>query len=316
MTLQTKITLLTSSTVIVICVFSLIIADRIMQNAFDSELTDKGVILAETFAESISKQVIDNDVLEATEVLNKIVCRTKNLKYAYIIGFDGQPLAHTFKKGFPKTLLDYEYHHTPKNFPYHQRYLLQEKPIFDVAYPLIKGLKAHVHIGINESFQQKRYVLLRKHIAFLSIVVIIIGILLSFLISRQIIKPLEKLTEHVHDFGEGTLKDTIKINDSGPEVSQLSKSFNKMIFLRKQAEKEKDKVIIDLTKALKEIKTLRGILPLCSYCKKIRNDEGYWEQVDVYIHKHSDADISHSICQDCTKKHHPEEYKALFPEEK
>ena len=75
---------------------------------------------------------------------------------------------------------------------------------------------------------------------------------------------------------------------------------------RKQAEKEREKLIKELQKALKEIKTLRGILPLCSFCKKIRDDKGYWEQVDVYIYKHSQADISHSICPDCAKEHYPD----------
>jgi len=60
-----------------------------------------------------------------------------------------------------------------------------------------------------------------------------------------------------------------------------------------------------LQKSLDEIKTLRGILPLCAFCKKIRNDQGYWQQVDAYIHQHSEADISHSICPDCIKTNYP-----------
>jgi len=75
---------------------------------------------------------------------------------------------------------------------------------------------------------------------------------------------------------------------------------------RIQAEEEREKLINKLQKAIKEIKTLRGILPLCSYCKKIRDDKGYWEKVDVYIHKHSQADISHSICPECAKEHYPD----------
>jgi len=65
-----------------------------------------------------------------------------------------------------------------------------------------------------------------------------------------------------------------------------------------------------LQKALDEITTLRSILPLCSYCKKIRDDKGYWEQVDVYIHKHLQTDISHSVCPECAKEHYP--YSELF----
>jgi hypothetical protein len=68
--------------------------------------------------------------------------------------------------------------------------------------------------------------------------------------------------------------------------------------------------ILKQKKTLKEIKILRGILPLCSFCKKIRDDKGYWEQVDIYIHKHSQADISHSICPECMKEHYPKlQYK-------
>ena len=65
----------------------------------------------------------------------------------------------------------------------------------------------------------------------------------------------------------------------------------------------------DLSDYLSEIKTLRGFLPLCSFCKKIRDDQGNWEQVDVYIHKHSDADISHSVCPECAKEHYTDSYE-------
>lgn len=69
--------------------------------------------------------------------------------------------------------------------------------------------------------------------------------------------------------------------------------------------------IINLKKTLAEVKTLRGILPLCSFCKKVRDDHGYWKQVDVYIQRYSDADISHSICPDCMKENYPEEFEAI-----
>lgn len=78
----------------------------------------------------------------------------------------------------------------------------------------------------------------------------------------------------------------------------------------RNAEMEREKLIEKLEKALEEIKTLKGIIPLCSFCKKIRNDKGFWEQVDVYISHHSDADISHSVCPDCLKEYYPDSYVA------
>jgi PAS domain S-box-containing protein len=75
---------------------------------------------------------------------------------------------------------------------------------------------------------------------------------------------------------------------------------------RKLAEQEKEKLIAELKKALKDVKQLSGLLPLCSHCKKVRDDKGYWNQIDAYISKHSEADISHSICPDCAKKYYPD----------
>ena len=69
--------------------------------------------------------------------------------------------------------------------------------------------------------------------------------------------------------------------------------------------------VAKLEKALVEVKTLRGILPICSFCKKIRDDDGYWNQVEVYVKERSDADFSHSICPVCMKKHYPKEYEAI-----
>lgn len=62
----------------------------------------------------------------------------------------------------------------------------------------------------------------------------------------------------------------------------------------------------DLKLALSEIKKLRQIIPICAYCKKVRNDEGYWQQVGDYIHSHLDIDVTHGICPECLKKYFPE----------
>ena len=61
-----------------------------------------------------------------------------------------------------------------------------------------------------------------------------------------------------------------------------------------------------LENALNEVKTLSGLLPICSYCKKVRDDKGYWKQIENYIQEHSDAQFSHSICQECASKYYPD----------
>ena len=77
--------------------------------------------------------------------------------------------------------------------------------------------------------------------------------------------------------------------------------------------------IRDLTRqkqAEEEINTLRDILPICLFCKKVRDDKGYWEQVDIYIHKYYDADISHGICPECAKVHYPKEFEVIMNKNK
>lgn len=68
---------------------------------------------------------------------------------------------------------------------------------------------------------------------------------------------------------------------------------------QKELEDEKDKLIKSLQDALNEINVLRGIIPICSYCKDIRTDEGVWEKIEKYISEYSDAIFSHGICPDC-----------------
>jgi len=75
---------------------------------------------------------------------------------------------------------------------------------------------------------------------------------------------------------------------------------------RRQAEKEREKLVHDLQKALSEAKTLKGILPICASCKKIRDDQGYWNQVESYVREHTEAEFTHGICPECREKLYPE----------
>ncbi len=75
---------------------------------------------------------------------------------------------------------------------------------------------------------------------------------------------------------------------------------------RKKAEMELQEINLELLQAMKQIKTLRGIVPICMHCKKIRDDSGYWNQVEVYVRNHTEAEFSHGLCPDCTLKLYPE----------
>ena len=75
---------------------------------------------------------------------------------------------------------------------------------------------------------------------------------------------------------------------------------------RHRLEAERERLIQDLETALEHVKTLRGIVPICAACKKIRDDQGYWEQVEAYMSRHTEANFSHGICPDCARAWYPE----------
>ncbi len=75
---------------------------------------------------------------------------------------------------------------------------------------------------------------------------------------------------------------------------------------RVHLEEEREKLIAELKQALSSIKRLKGLLPICSSCKKVRDDKGYWNQIEAYVSEHSDAEFSHGICPDCAQRLYPE----------
>ena len=95
------------------------------------------------------------------------------------------------------------------------------------------------------------------------------------------------------------------VKDAAGQILGAS-SIARDITERKREEAERLQLIHELTSALQRVKTLSGLLPICAACKKIRDDRGYWQSVEVYIRDHSDAEFSHSICPECMTKHYPE----------
>jgi len=88
-------------------------------------------------------------------------------------------------------------------------------------------------------------------------------------------------------------------------VEERTALLAKEIEERKRAEAECEVVIAELRDVLSNVKHLRGLLPICASCKRIRDDHGYWNDVEEYIRKHTEADFTHGICPDCMNKLYP-----------
>ena len=196
------------------------------------------------------------------------------------------------------------------------------------TFPGIKGRPALlISSKIPRKIVTKGHTTIRHAIYSIILAGSVILVVMLLLLNRTVFNPIINFSNHVLSIrktGDVSVrlsshrKDEIgiltsefdnmleQIEKESLELEEVNAELQEDISKRKQVEKEREKLITELQTALAEVKTLRGILPLCSYCKKIRDDKGYWEQVDVYIHKYSQADISHSICPECAKEHYPD----------
>ena len=101
----------------------------------------------------------------------------------------------------------------------------------------------------------------------------------------------------------------IKENKWGKQYESLLQTFKDAIEMHLALANTLDsleKKNQELERTISEVKTLRGLLPICASCKKIRDDKGYWNQIDNYIEKHSEVEFSHGLCPDCAKKLYPD----------
>lgn len=90
------------------------------------------------------------------------------------------------------------------------------------------------------------------------------------------------------------------------ELAAIALQNSRNLDERVAAEREREAVIRELKQALSEVQRLSGLLPICCHCKKIRDDEGYWNQIENYIHERTGAEFSHSVCRDCAETYYPE----------
>lgn len=139
------------------------------------------------------------------------------------------------------------------------------------------------------------------------LIAVLLGLGQSAMLSRHFSNPLIELQKRVNAIICGNSNKASDYQYPDNEIGLIAKEVGQLAEHELYVKAKKlTELNARLNRTIEELKALRGILPLCSFCKKIRDDKGYWEQVDVYIHKHLQTDISHSICPECAKEHYPD----------
>lgn len=148
-------------------------------------------------------------------------------------------------------------------------------------------------------------------------------LVMMLLLDRLVVRPVVVLSDAVSGIGEEAEAE-IRAGVEGPvEIRRLAASINTMlagvaqanrllagknallaeeIAERTELEREREKLIVQLQEALAQVRTLSGFLPICASCKKIRDDSGYWKQIEAYLCAHTDVTFSHGICPECAEK--------------
>jgi FixJ family two-component response regulator len=101
------------------------------------------------------------------------------------------------------------------------------------------------------------------------------------------------------------------VQERTTQLEQVNRSLQLEMVERKLAETELERLIVELQEALAKVKLLSGFLPICASCKKIRDDSGYWRQIEAYIRDHSEADFTHGICPECAQRLYPQFYRKM-----
>lgn len=170
-----------------------------------------------------------------------------------------------------------------------------------------------------------------------SLIILVVTIILGVVVTRKITHPILQLNQATQEMSRGQWE-KIENNTRLKEVSQLTNSFNQMarqlsetlgtleqrvrertseltsvnkqlqveIADHKKTEAKRERLITELQEALENVKMLRGLLPICAHCKRIRDDDGQWYDVAVYVREHSEAEFSHGICPKCMTEFYSE----------
>jgi len=105
---------------------------------------------------------------------------------------------------------------------------------------------------------------------------------------------------------EDFTEEDVKMASGFGELAAIALTNSRNQEERTAAEQQREEVIRELQEALEQVKKLSGMLPICSHCKKIRDDRGYWKRIESYIEEHSEVAFSHSICKGCARKLYPD----------
>lgn len=229
---------------------SLVLVERLITTRMHDEQVQWANNLSSALAETVLSDTINGESLKTREALSNVVSRQETIRFAFVSDFDGAIFAHSFEGGFPRALLDFLVaDHEPGEA---QRFTTKSGEIMLVSEPLIAGMDAHIHLAFDVDKLAKSAREAEATIIGITVVIALLGGILSVGLARQIGAPIARLAVQVRAFGEGKSNQPVTANGGGEELAGLVVAFNAMIAGRDRVDKELRQLNLELEQRVSE----------------------------------------------------------------
>ncbi len=241
MTFQKRIFLLVSFIAVVVGLASAWITVTLMTTHLEEAQFQHADSVVNVLKEPLALQTINRRFLESRRHLQEIVRDNEAIVFAFITGFDGKVFSHSFQDGFPKALLTALHHPAPShNGVVVDRFQTSSGPLLVVGHLFIPGMRAHIHLGFDQTLLFTKVDKARWQILFVTFGMIAIGILLAWFLTTGLNRPLKRLVDSLHSFANDNDGGVAFPTSGYPDLDEVKKAFDLMVRERQKIEESLD----------------------------------------------------------------------------
>jgi len=227
MKINYRINLLIISMLVILTLLVAGSVNHLMKGALEEEMLDRELAIAGYVTEDLANPLLDNDVIRVQEIIDNTMMRDADIRYMYVVGFDGVVVAHTFPMGFPADLLTAN-PILPEESSTMEILSVDGESIQDIGVRVLDGMDAKVYFGFSRGPFLNSISKTTNAIVGVSAVVLLLSIVMSFVLTRTITGPMEQLVQGTKKVGAGNLNYRIDVAGTD-EIGILADSFNQMI---------------------------------------------------------------------------------------
>ncbi len=244
MKLRYKIALLVYALALTIGIVTTYWAAHLMGDTLQERFKDEGSFIAHSLSETLVMPVLAEQVVPVFDTLRKVVADNKQIDYLFITDFDHNLFAHSFEGGFPAVLIPKLSSHVPGEEIF--RYRSDQGTILHISQPLIEGMDARLHIGLNDNSTQTAIDRLEHSLGLIAAIILLLAIIIGALLSRRITQPLGQLTHLIQRYGQGEAidLDDPRFQRGSDEIAALYNAFKEMV-----GERDKSVALLRRSKA-------------------------------------------------------------------